>query len=318
MRGTKSPTRRPEYLGYVPSAGSRRTRRPPGEPLRAGPVFRAVRRYWLGCSGWAYDDWVGPFYAPGTPPAEYLPRYARVFRTVEVDSSFYRAPPPSLVRRWADVTPPEFRFSLKVPRDVTHAPPGDPPRDEALGQFVSSLEPLRATGRLGALVLQFPASFRAGEGNRLAHLLQAVPDGFPVAVELRHSSWWTAETRTLLERRGAALVWSVVPHTRPPAWVTADFLYTRFVGDRALTRFDRVQRDQTADLERMRALWDAEGRETVSVFAYSNNHFMGFAPGTVELLARLLGEPRPDLTAAARVRGQQRIDPEPGRTPPKL
>ncbi len=261
-------------------------------------------RYWLGCSGWAYADWVGPFYARGTPPAEFLPSYARVFRTVEVDSSFYRPPPPSLVRRWASVAPSGFRFSLKVPREVTHVRASEEEPEGLLAGFLASLAPLRSSDRLGAVVLQFPGSFRVGATDRMAALLDRIPREFPLAVELRHASWWTEATRALLERRGAALVWSVVPHTQPPPWVTADFLYTRFVGDRALSEFGHVQRDGTQDLDRMRRLWDEEGRLATTVYAYANNHFMGFGPGTVEALARGLSEPPVDLSAAARPRGQ--------------
>jgi uncharacterized protein YecE (DUF72 family) len=275
-----------------------------------------VGRYWLGCSGWAYDDWVGPFYPPGTPPAEFLPRYARVFRTVEVDSSFYRAPSPFLVRRWTDVTPPEFRFALKVPRDVTHPPTGTD-GSGVLERFLASLAPMRERGKLGAVVLQFPASFRARQSARLATLLESVPREFPLAVELRHDSWWTEATRELLARRGAALVWSVLPETRPPPWVTGDFLYARFIGDRELTSFGRIQRDGRRDMEAMRQLFDREGRASINVFAYSNNHFMGFGPGTVEVLADVLDEPRPDLGAAARTPGQRRLDDVSPTNPPE-
>ncbi len=264
-------------------------------------------RYWLGCSGWAYDDWVGPFYPAGTPAGEFLARYARVFRTVEVDSSFYRPPTPFLVRRWASITPEGFRFSLKVPRNVTHPDRGTD-GTEVLARFLESLSPLRSTGKLGPIVLQFPASFRATEAPRLEALLAAIPPEVSLAVELRHGSWWTEGTRRLLEGRGAALVWSVVPSTYPPPWVTADFLYARFIGDRALTRFDRIQRSGRDELEKMRALFDREGRAATSVFAYSNNHFMGFGPGTTAELAAVLGEPVPDLGAAARERSQRTLD----------
>jgi len=274
--------------------------------MGSGPHRGIVGRYWLGCSGWAYDDWVGPFYPPGTPAGEFLERYAQVFRTVEVDSSFYRPPGPFLVRRWAERTPSEFRFALKVPRDVTHEESES--SRAVLEGFLQSLTPLRSSGKLGPLVLQFPASFRATDAPRLSALLDAVPPAFSLAVELRHGSWWTPATRTMLEGRGAALVWSVVPGTRPPAWVTADFLYARFIGDRALTRFDRIQRDKRPELVAMRERFDDDGRSATTVFAFSNNHFMGFGPGTVQVLADVLGEPRPDLTAASRDPGQARID----------
>ena len=263
--------------------------------------------FWLGCSGWAYDDWVGPFYPAGTPPAEFLERYARVFRTVEVDSSFYRSPTPFLVRRWAERTPTGFRFALKVPRDVTHE------SDEAngaavLASFLASLAPLRSKGKLGPVVLQFPASFRAPSGvPKLERLLAAVPREYLLAVELRHGSWWTPGTAALLADRRAALVWSVVPGTEPPAWVTGDFVYCRLVGDRALTRFDRIQRDRRPDLERMKARFADEARSVGSIYGYSNNHFMGFGPATVGVLAATLGLPAPDLSRAARAPGQRRL-----------
>ena len=268
-------------------------------------------RYWIGCSGWAYDDWVGPFYPPGTPPGDYLSRYARVFRTVEVDSSFYRAPAPALVRRWADRTPEEFRFTLKVPRDITHEE-SSPPAREALDAFLTSLEPLRSRRKLGAVVLQFPPSFRATKGGaRLRLLLDAIPGEYPLAVELRHGSWWTEETRSWLVRRGAALVWSVVPGGRPPPWVTGEFLYSRFIGDRALTQFDRIQRDYRTEIVAMKRLFEEEGRAVDSVFAFANNHFMGFGPGTAAIISEVLGEPTLDLGAAARAPGQSRLDADP-------
>ena len=74
----------------------------------------------LGTQGWNYDAWVGPFYPPGTRPAEYLTVYARAFETVEVDSTFYAIPPIKTVRGWYDRTPPGFTFALKLPQEITH------------------------------------------------------------------------------------------------------------------------------------------------------------------------------------------------------
>jgi uncharacterized protein YecE (DUF72 family) len=235
-----------------------------------------------------------------------------VFRVVEVDSSFYRAPGPFLVRRWAERTPDGFRFALKVPRDVTHETT-PPALHDVLDPFLSSLEPLRSRGKLGPVVLQFPPSFRATTGGaRLELLLDAIPREYALAVELRHGSWWTDATRSLLEGRKAALVWSVVPETRPPPWVTSDFLYARFIGDRALMRFDRIQRDARPAIVAMKGLFENEGRSVATVYAFANNHFMGFGPGTAAVISELLGEPRLDLGAAGRAEGQTRLGPGPG------
>ena len=260
-------------------------------------------RHWVGCSGWSYDDWRGPFYPADAPAGELLARYARVFDVVEVDSSFYRPPSPFLIRRWAAETPPGFRFTLKLPRDVTHRPTAESPT--ILARFLESLEPLRSAGKLGPLVAQFPPGFHQTPGrDRLVRLLEEIPPGFRVAVELRHRSWWQPETVRLLADRGAALVWSIFPNVAPPAVATTDFLYARFVGDRALERFDRIQRDRRPEMEGMVRRFREEGASALEIYALVNNHFMGFGPGTAQILREVLGLPPLDLTAAQRSPGQ--------------
>lgn len=260
-------------------------------------------RSWVGCSGWSYDDWRGPFYPSDAAAGEYLSRYSRVFDVVEVDSSFYRPPTPFLVRRWVSLTPEGFRFTLKIPRDVTHKPTPDSP--EVLARFLESLKPLSVAGKLGPVVAQFPPGFHRDTGERrLAELLDAIPSSFQLAVELRHRSWWTTETLSLLTGRGAALVWSVYPGVAPPHVATADFLYARFVGDRALEKFDRIQRDGRPDMEAMVRHFREEGASALEIYALVNNHFMGFGPGSVQVLREVMGLPPLDLGAAQRSPGQ--------------
>jgi uncharacterized protein YecE (DUF72 family) len=264
-------------------------------------------RYWVGCSGWSYDDWKGVFYPSDAAPGEYLERYARVFDLTEVDSSFYRPPTPFLVKRWATVTPPNFRFALKLPRDVTHRPTAESPK--ILGRFLDSLRPLVDAGKLGPLVAQFPPGFHRDPGlPRLAALLEAIPTEFRLAVELRHSSWWTPDTMSLLEGRQAALVWSIFPGVSPPATATSDFLYARFVGDRAIEKFDRIQRDRRADMEAMARRFREAGASALEIYALVNNHFMGFGPGSAQVLREVLGLPPVDLAAAQRAPGQAVLD----------
>ncbi|HZY92385.1 MAG TPA: DUF72 domain-containing protein [Thermoplasmata archaeon] len=264
-------------------------------------------RYWVGCSGWSYDDWRGPFYAADAVAGEYLSRYARVFDVAEVDSSFYRPPTPFLVRRWATQTPADFRFTLKIPQAVTHKPTADSP--EVLARFLESLGPLADAGKLGPLVAQFPPGFHRTPGlPRLTALLDAVPRSYRLAVELRHRSWWTTETLDLLTSHGAALVWSVYPGVTPPFTATADFLYARFVGDRAIEKFDRIQRDRRGDMEAMARHFREEGASALEIYALVNNHFMGFGPGSAQVLREVLGLPPLDLTAAQRAPGQSVLD----------
>lgn len=264
-------------------------------------------RYFVGTAGWAYDDWKGVFYPTGAAPGEYLARYARVFDVTEVDSSFYRAPTPFLARRWATTTPPGFRFALKIPQEVTHPKEGAKPA-EALEEFLTNIEPIRTSGKLGPVVAQFPPSFSREKGwERLRDLLERVPRSYALGVELRHGSWWDEETYRLLRDRGATLVWSVVPFVHVPPERTGPFVYVRFIGDRALTQFNRIQRDYRPQIEEMRDRIEARIDAETDIYAIMNNHFMGFGPGAAQIVREVLRLPPLDLAAAARESGQRAL-----------
>lgn len=266
-----------------------------------------MSRYLLGCTGWGYEDWRGGFYPPGTPAGDFLRRYSRVFRITEVDSAYYQAPSREQVARWAEATPDEFLFTVKFPGDVTHKAALRGVEGQ-VDSFLASLAPLKVRGKLGPLLLQLPASFRRDkDAGALEAFLQELPADVDVAVELRHRSWWVPETYKLLESRGAALVWSVTEYGRTPPVVTADWLYLRLIGDRALTKFDRVQRDHTDEMRHWAARLQDEGAGAMRVYAFANNHFIGFAPGAVIRFAELLDVPKPDLSAAMRPLGQSSL-----------
>src|SRR2546426_10062928 len=95
----------------------------------------------IGTQGWSYPDWVGVFYPPASKQEHFLPFYAEIFDTVELDTTFYHAPRASIVRSWARHTPERFRFAAKLPQEITHTA-----RLAAIGEqlkdFVTALEPL--------------------------------------------------------------------------------------------------------------------------------------------------------------------------------
>lgn len=268
-----------------------------------------VSRYRIGCTGWGYDDWKGGFYPPGVEPKDYLRRYAKVFSVTEVDSSYYQAPGAQQTQRWAEATPPHFEFSAKFPGDITHrAALRDV--DDKVDAFLVGLAPLRRAGKLGPLVLQLPHSFRRdkpGNADALEAFLARFPRDQPLAVELRHESWWATETYRALEAAGATLVWSYHEHGRAPPVRTSDTVYARLIGDRELTRFDRVQRDHTEEMRYWRDRFEDEGLGARRIYAFVNNHLMGFAPSTAARLAEILGEPEIDLKAAMRESGQRSL-----------
>lgn len=275
---------------------------------RSSLVVHAKAR--LGCTGWSYPDWVGPFYAPGTAPGDFLRAYARVFDFAEIDSTFYAAPTRERAQAWANATPPGFIFSPKLPRTVTHdARLRD--TDDAVGRFLMALAPLRVAGKLGPIVAQLPPSFRRDkDADALAEFVRRWPRDAPLAVELRHASWWTEATYAVLRDAGAALVWSTNETGRAPPVRTADFVYARLVGDRALDasggRWTHIQRKQDGEIEHWRqALADVLANDPYTVWIVANNHFMGFAPETARIVAEALEILAPQIERASRAEGQR-------------
>jgi uncharacterized protein YecE (DUF72 family) len=163
----------------------------------------------VGTAGWSYKDWEGIFYPPGMQrrkqhPLEYL---AGCFDVVEINTSFYGHIRPELARLWvrkAGAVNPKFVFTAKLHRSFTHSPvavmeptsaatikPSD--EDERLAR--EGLDALAVSGKLGALLIQFPFSFKNTGLNReyLEALLRQFIE-YPRVVEVRHSSWNNAET----------------------------------------------------------------------------------------------------------------------------
>src|SRR5215212_8028374 len=182
----------------------------------------------IGTSGWSYPSgkgtWNGIFYpippgrrSRGAGAFDELRFYAEHFDTVEINSTFYGVPAPATARGWAERTPPDFEFSLKLYQKFTHPAMFNKATGEdssSLGQkdvdeFRLAIDPIAAAGKLGALLAQFPASFRNDPDARayLEWLLGRFKQ-YPVALELRHRSWsdQPAETLQLLDGFGAAWV----------------------------------------------------------------------------------------------------------------
>jgi len=255
-----------------------------------------MTRVHLGTQGWSYPDWVGTFYPPRSKQEDYLPFYAQVFDTVELDTTFYHPPRPSVVRSWARHTPPGFRFAAKVPQHITHEA-----RLTAMGEhlaaFAQALEPLGE--RLGPLLVQLPAEFHREEGTvgLLDRFLAAAPSGVRLAVEFRHRSWHEPAVCELLRRHGAALAWTEWRDLPRLAEVTADFLYLRWLGRReAVERYDRVQIDRATEFQAWEADLERAKPRVREVFGYFNNHWAGHSPASANEMRRRLGievvEPR--------------------------
>ena len=246
----------------------------------------------IGTQGWNYDAWVGAFYPLGTRPADFLTVYSRAFATVEVDSTFYAIPAARTVRGWADRTPPEFSFALKLPQEITHE---NRLRDSA---DIAALffDRARELGpKLGPILMQLGPDFGPAELPALANFLPMIPRDVRVAVEFRQRGWIHDGIIALLAEHnvGVAFVdarW--IPRKvmmslaeRP----TSDVAYIRWMGpNRDLIDYSRVQVDRTRELESWAAVIVALAKRVKAIYGYVNNHFAGHSPASARELQRLL------------------------------
>ncbi len=245
--------------------------------------------YRVGCSGWSYDAWVGPFYPARTKPGEYLSQYSSVFDTVEIDSTFYRVPSAEMVRSWYRSTPDGFLFCPKVPKQITHELKLRE-ADVLFASFIDVVKLLR--NKLGPVLVQLPPSFTFDRDvKRLTNFLDHVPDDIELAVEFRHNSWFNELTTKLLQEHRVTMAWSVFPGVSNPGLVTSKTGYLRLVGDRSIREedFGRIQRDRTDETNGWsKRIKELQG-DLEHVFAFANNHYQGFGPASVNLLREGLG-----------------------------
>jgi|SRR5579864_2312298 len=179
---------------------------------------------YVGTSGWQYKHWRRIFYPEKLPQRLWLPFYAERFQTVEVNNTFYNLPEKSVFANWADVSPNDFVFALKMSRYLTHLKRLHDP-EEPVHRFI---ERAGALGRkTGPILLQLAPSHQANL-QLLDSALAAFPKDVRLAVEFRHPSWFTDAARELLERHHVALCLADSPRRKQPLWRTAAWGFVRF------------------------------------------------------------------------------------------
>ncbi|MBO3802447.1 MAG: DUF72 domain-containing protein [Candidatus Brockarchaeota archaeon] len=267
----------------------------------------------LGCSGWSYEEWVGPFYPGREKKFSY---YSRIFKAVEIDSTFYKYPTSGMVLGLARSSPRDFVFTAKFPKLITHElelEPGGKLR-EGTERFLQLMRPLNTARKIGALLIQLPPSFKFKSFENLAAFLEGLPTDLRYAVEFRHPSWLREETWALLRKHGVAYTIVDEPLLPPDVHVTADFAYVRWHGRGSAPWFDyRYTDDQLEEwvpkLEEVRK----KAKETYGMF---NNHFRGYAPENCLRIMEMLGAATPQQVAV-RKRITEYIDGA-GKHGPKL
>ncbi len=201
---------------------------PRSTPLKLSAAVEALapvqcpRNLFAGTSGWAYPTWKPGFYPEKTPPRSFLQFYASKLTSVEVNYTFRTLPTGTQLQSWLNVTPPTFRFSFKAPQRITHFQRLRGSQD-AVGEFLASLKPARASDKLGPLLFQLPPNFAANNVLLATFLKNLKLKPYQVAFEFRHTSWFTEETYSILRRHNTALCIAESDDLATPEVSTADF-----------------------------------------------------------------------------------------------
>jgi uncharacterized protein YecE (DUF72 family) len=239
-----------------------------------------MKRVRIGCSGWSYKDWKGPFYPREVPDRARLEFYASRFDTAEINASFYRLPSEKMVEGWASRAPAGFVFAWKVSRFITH---NKKLKDcaEPIALVFGRMAPLR--GKEGPRLIQLPPQLRRND-ERLKDFLGLLPPGRH-AVEFRHDSWYDPAVFQILTDHDASLVISD-HHSAPAPWVrTASWVYVRGHGPGG-RYFGRYPDAELALWTSHIAQWRAQG---LDVFAYFDNDVKSAAPFDAQTLMNLNG-----------------------------
>ena len=238
----------------------------------------------VGTSGWSYDHWEPELYPPGLPRSDRLDRYAAVFGTAELNSSFYRWPRPPAFRGWQRRLPPGFQLSVKAPRGLTHGRKLYAPED-----WISRIrDGWHELGDKRAILLVQLGPGQERDDARLEWFLRAVPGWIRVAVEFRHPSWHCEAVFALLVSCGAA--YCVMSGAGLPCIlrVTAGFAYVRLHGPDYGHLYAGSYSE--ADLRWWATRVTEWAEAGYQVYVYFNNDGAAYAVRNARALKALLGQ----------------------------
>ncbi len=223
-----------------------------------------------------------------------LELYAKIFDTIEVDSTFYAIPQGSTIENWYKKTPENFTFSLKLPQEITHNLALRKQSFEILDEFCERILLLKQ--KLAVVLIQLPPQFEANKENaqNLREFLAHLPKEIRFAIEFRERQWlidWTFE-----ELQNSRVALCLVEGSWIPRELmfqainkpTADFAYIRFMGERDLLKFDKIYRSQDTNLQ----MWkeEIERINAKDIFVYFSNFYEEHAPSSVNKLKELFGQ----------------------------
>ncbi len=222
----------------------------------------------VGTSGWRYEHWKNVYYPSGLAGTKTLAYYATDFRSVELNTSFYRVWNAEAYRKWAQTVGDGFIFSVKAPRFVTHMKKLLPSK-VVLREFFHAIRALGSA--LGPVLFQLPPRWKKHTA-RLETFLDALPADVQYAWEFRDKSWYDDDVYEVLRSRGSAMVLHDHASAPSPVRLTADWLYVRLHGPRG----DYASQYSKYELRKWEEILNS--LPTVSLaYVYFNNDAHGYA-----------------------------------------
>ncbi len=226
-------------------------------------------KLFIGTSGWHYDHWSGTFYPKDVPKKEFLAYYAGLFKSAEINNSFYQLPAESTLASWRDTVPKDFTFAVKASRYITHMKKMKDP-SKSTPKLFERIEALG--GKLGPVLFQLPPRFRFNR-ERLASFLGSLPQGRRYAFEFRDFSWENDEAYEVLENHGAAWCIYHLEGRESKSKVTADFVYIRLHGPGGA--YQGKYKPQT--LSRWARHFEQWRKQGLDVYCFFDNDENGYA-----------------------------------------
>lgn len=228
-------------------------------------------KIWIGTSGWTYSDWLGKFYPPEIPKNRWFEYYAQQFNAVELNATFYRQFPEKTFRHWYELTPPDFKFVVKLSRYITHVK-----RLVRVGKSIRIAEQSAQSlmEKLGLVLLQLPPNL-AYRPDRLMKTILQFSDSSKVAVEFRNRQWFTDEIKSMLTELKVVFCNIDSPNIRVYDWLTSHTGYIRLHGHTKMYDYN-YHHEMLAQIQLAIKKLQRHGAKEVYIF-FNNDHH-AYAP----------------------------------------
>ena len=264
---------------------------------------KMTTEFYVGATGWSMKEWVGRLYPKGTKSKDFLHHYSQQFNTIELNTTHYRIPTQETIINWREQSAEDFHFCPKIPQSISHSRDLDL-NDNYLTLFCNNI--IGLGDKLGCCFIQLPPYFDRSRLNILENFLKRFPKEIPLAIELRHETWFNTETKEwadLFQRYDRSAVITDVAGRRDVLHMELTNLTTmiRFVGNDLHPTDQQRSEAWCHQLKR----WSEQGLKQVYIFTHEPDNLL--APEMAEIFVAGLNK-----KLGIKVRGPAFIDESKG------